>query len=180
MHRCVPHNRAIPAMHIKCSPQIDGLEPVVLHVGNGLGSLSFPNKGPLLPPPFPRWEDLRRERWWWPLRWLLEFDVISSCSGNRDKNNLIVRWRHGIVCKEKKLLKSILEDTNTKFLVWAIDKIMHWKNKEYLPNVITIHGSIDRVLPYTQADFCIRNGSHLMIINRADEVSSIIRKILGQ
>jgi hypothetical protein len=90
-------------------------------------------------------------------------------------------WLFGAeTAQEKKLLKAILEDTNTKFLVWAIDKIMHWKNREYLPNVITIHGSSDRVLPYTQADFCILNGSHLMIINRADEVSSIIRKILGQ
>jgi esterase/lipase len=96
------------------------------------------------------------------------------------KVNPTTYWLFGAETdQEKKLLKAIMSDTDTKFLTWAIDKIMHWKNKAFLPNVTTIHGSNDKVLPFTQADFCIRGGSHLMIINRADEISLIIKQVLA-
>jgi hypothetical protein len=97
------------------------------------------------------------------------------------RSNSISQWFFGLKkAEDKLLLKQMLEDTDPEFLAWSIDKIIHWKNKNKLANVFHIHGKADRLLPYRfiQPDVSIHEGSHFMLINRADEISSIIRKQL--
>ena len=76
---------------------------------------------------------------------------------------------------ERKLLKSFIHDTDKKFLAWAIDKIVRWRNKTILSNIIHIHGTNDRLLPSKKADHLIKGAGHFMIVNRAPEISKIIR-----
>jgi hypothetical protein len=81
--------------------------------------------------------------------------------------------------KEKELLKAIMEDADNDFVDWATNKIVNWDNEQQLPNVITIHGTADLILPFRKADHVVQQGGHLMIVSRAEEVSRILRKVLA-
>jgi len=90
--------------------------------------------------------------------------------------NRIVFWFFGVEKKwEKDLLRAIMRDTNVAFFRWAIDRIVNWGNETILDNAIHIHGTKDRLIPFTTADYKIEGGGHLMIINRAEEIDEIIR-----
>ena len=80
--------------------------------------------------------------------------------------------------RQETLLADMLRDTDEKFLYWAIDKIVSWKNVTTPPNVVRIHGTNDRALPFRQADYVIKGGGHLAVANRADEVSAALKEIL--
>lgn len=72
------------------------------------------------------------------------------------KPNEILYWLFGIKSKdERALLRSILRDTDETFFCWAVDKIMNWENELLPDNTIHIHGSKDRVIPFTSADYKI-------------------------
>lgn len=90
--------------------------------------------------------------------------------------NRIVFWFFGVEKKwEKDLLRAIMRDTNIAFFRWAIDRIVNWPNETVLANAIHIHGTKDRLIPFTTADYKIEGGGHLMIINRAQEIDQIIK-----
>lgn len=94
--------------------------------------------------------------------------------------NVFTYWFFGTKTeKEKQLLRSIIHDTDNKFLSWAIDKIANWNNTTKLSNTAHIHGDADKIIPIRTADFTIAGGGHLMILNRGAELSELIRKILG-
>jgi len=96
------------------------------------------------------------------------------------KANFVVYWLFGVKKKkEKELLKAIMDDADNDFVDWATNRIVNWKNEEVLSNVITIHGTADLILPYKKADHVVQHGGHLMIVTKAEEVSRIIRKVLG-
>lgn len=92
--------------------------------------------------------------------------------------NCISNWFFGIKTEsEKQLLKSILKDTSSEFLSWAIHEIVNWKNEKFPENVIHIHGSKDRIIPIknVKIDFRIENGGHFMTVNRALEIQKLIK-----
>ncbi|HSH65903.1 MAG TPA: alpha/beta hydrolase [Bacteroidia bacterium] len=63
----------------------------------------------------------------------------------------------------------------------TIDMIVHWENKQVPANCMHIHGTADRVLPLKkEVDYnqIIKNGSHLMILDRAGDISGIINREL--
>ena len=79
---------------------------------------------------------------------------------------------------ESKLLKSIIEDTDNEFLVWAINEIMNWKKikTESDKDLIHIQGDKDRIFPNRNLKdvIWIKDGGHFMVFNKAEEISSII------
>lgn len=81
---------------------------------------------------------------------------------------------------DKKLLKAIIRDTDPVFLKWAMDRILSWENQTVHDNLIHIHGESDRVLPYryVRPDIAIANGSHLMVLTKAAELSRILKKVI--
>ncbi len=90
--------------------------------------------------------------------------------------NFLTYWFFGIKDQtEKKLLKSIIEETDSNFLRWAIDKILNWNNIVELNNIISIHGTSDRILPIQKPSYRIIRGGHFMIVNKANEVSNILK-----
>jgi hypothetical protein len=96
-------------------------------------------------------------------------------------SNIITNWFFGVGTKfDQNLLKRILLETNTVFLKWAIDKIVSWSNVDYPDNIFHIHGSSDRILPskYVTCDRIIKDGGHLMILNKAEEIGKILRSII--
>jgi pimeloyl-ACP methyl ester carboxylesterase len=96
-------------------------------------------------------------------------------------SNFITDWFFGTSSTfDKKLLKQILIDTDPIFLKWAIDKVARWTNQTPTKNTFQIHGTSDRIFPisFVKSKVKIKNGGHLMILNKADELNKIIRKLL--
>jgi pimeloyl-ACP methyl ester carboxylesterase len=81
---------------------------------------------------------------------------------------------------QKKLLKQILRDSDMQFVKWAIDAILHWKNKEIPSNIVHIHGTGDRLLPgnLVKADHIIKGGTHVMTMDNHDEISTLLRQLI--
>ncbi|MBN8651012.1 MAG: alpha/beta hydrolase [Cytophagales bacterium] len=96
------------------------------------------------------------------------------------KVNSFTHWMFGTTTPtERNLLKDIIQSTDERFLLWAIDKIVTWENINSLQNVIKIHGTNDRILPSQKADYRVEGGGHFMIVNKAVEISEILRKELA-
>jgi len=89
----------------------------------------------------------------------------------------IANWFFG--AQNKRLLKQILEDTNPKFVKWALNELVNWRNKEFLANpILKINGTKDKLIPPHKSSnqAIIDNGSHFMIVDKADEISEIINR----
>ena len=49
---------------------------------------------------------------------------------------------------DKTLLAAIMEDTDPRFFRWAMKQMAHWQNETVPPNLIHIHGTADKIIPY--------------------------------
>ncbi len=99
------------------------------------------------------------------------------------KSLAILRWLVSTENEEDKyILKQVIKDSDPIFIRWALEAIPNWK-KEKLPTpYIHIHGSKDKVLPirFTKATHIIRDGGHIMVLNRAAEINLILQKTLKE
>ncbi len=96
-------------------------------------------------------------------------------------SNAFTNWVFGVSSTfDKQILKQILIDTDPTFLKWAIDKVVHWTNQIPIKNIFHIHGTSDRILPlkFTTCDTTIKNGGHLMTLNKADELNKLLQQQL--
>ena len=92
-----------------------------------------------------------------------------------------LNWMLGVKDKaQRKLLSDIVADIDPAFLKWAIDAILHWREKNAPVNVTHIHGTADKLLPfrYVKADYKIQGGTHLVSINKPQEISSLLKKLI--
>jgi pimeloyl-ACP methyl ester carboxylesterase len=97
------------------------------------------------------------------------------------KPNRIIFWFFGVKNNnEKELLKIIIKDTDPKFMMWAIDKIINWQNETEYKNITHIHGTADRILPYRNMKNLktITGGGHFMVVNKANELNQIIAQVI--
>lgn len=97
------------------------------------------------------------------------------------RSNYMSNWLFGAKsASAKQLLKQILRDTDSDFLLWAIDQVARWKNAAFVQNVVHIHGTADRILPgyFVNCEERIKHGGHLMVLEQAAEVSALLRKYL--
>ena len=97
-------------------------------------------------------------------------------------SNFISFWFFGAESiADKNILTEILKDTDGKFLKWAIDKIVTWKNQVEHKNLVHVHGDSDRILPinFIKYNIKIRNGGHFMTLNKAKELTEVVRKELS-
>lgn len=94
-------------------------------------------------------------------------------------SNFITNWFFGTSSTfDKQLLKQILIDTDPTFLKWAIEKVVTWTNRTQTKNVFHIHGTSDKILPvnFVNCNLKIKNGGHLMTLNKADELNKILQE----
>ena len=92
----------------------------------------------------------------------------------------VTSWIMGAKTREQKqLLREVIQRTDIPFVKWCIWALGKWKQEDMQPNVIHIHGTTDKLLPfkYVQSDYTIEKGEHLMIRNRANEISSLLREL---
>lgn len=80
--------------------------------------------------------------------------------------------------KSKKLLNEILDDTDLNFAKWAVNELINWNNLDKVKNLIRIHGTHDKLIPITNSEnvHLIDGGQHLMIVDRASDISNIINE----
>ena len=96
--------------------------------------------------------------------------------------NYFVNWYFGTTNKrEKELLRYYMKSATRKYMKWSTNKVLTWKNKERPANLLHIHGTADRIFPhqFTHADVKIKNGTHFMVHNKAEEIGKIITEKLN-
>ena len=89
--------------------------------------------------------------------------------------------RLGVSTKEEKeMVRAYRKNADLVFVDWAIHEILNWKNAWQPENIIHIHGDRDRIFPVKKIHptFIIKDGTHMMIYNRAREISEYIQKEL--
>ena len=98
-------------------------------------------------------------------------------------HHILSYYFFGVTLKEHKMmLKQILQDTDSKFLAWAIQQILNWKNRTIPNNLIHIHGSRDRIIPIINVapTFIIQGAGHFMTVTHAKEIETIIIRIINE
>ncbi len=96
-------------------------------------------------------------------------------------NFMVYRLFGARAAADKALLAAILEDTDPRFYRWAMNSMVHWDNAVIPQHLIHIHGTDDHIIRFQQvkADYAIEGGGHLMVYNRAAEISRIIQHYLN-
>ena len=75
--------------------------------------------------------------------------------------------------EEKKFVDHYRKHADPQYVDWAIDQVLNWKNTWVPPNAFQIHGEEDRMFPIKNIrdpDYVIKNGTHIMILNKAKEI----------
>ncbi|MBC7950110.1 MAG: alpha/beta hydrolase [Chitinophagaceae bacterium] len=82
---------------------------------------------------------------------------------------------------QKRILLDIIRDSDMLFVKWAMNAILRWKNTEVPGNIIHIHGTADRILPYrlVHSDYTIQGGSHVLPMDQHAEISALLKKLVG-
>ena len=95
-------------------------------------------------------------------------------------NNIAFRLFGAYKPEIKNLLKNIFEDTDPAFFEWAIRQLFSWDNHWKPANLIRIHGTADKILPYKEIMNAIpvKDGEHLMVYSKSAIVSQILTEKL--
>ncbi|MFC2109461.1 alpha/beta hydrolase [Bacteroidota bacterium] len=82
--------------------------------------------------------------------------------------------------KRIKMYQTYLSVRNPLFLNWALQQAIDWPQEKSLKDILHIHGTTDPIFPIKYIKDCIeiKKGSHVMIITKAKEISSILVKKL--
>lgn len=85
--------------------------------------------------------------------------------------------------KNEDTFKSMLYSKNPKYIKRTIRLIIKWKRRSNSKKIIHIHGTKDHTLPFrniANPDYVIENGSHMMTLTRANEISKILNEVLNK
>jgi len=82
--------------------------------------------------------------------------------------------------EDKRLLRQLIREGNDRFIKWAVNAVLRWKNGN-LPRLLwQIHGSRDEVFPVwlTRPTHLLRGAGHMAILTHKEEVNNALREIL--
>lgn len=84
--------------------------------------------------------------------------------------------------KRLRMYQKYLHVRNKQYLDWALEKMITWDRIEKLQDVIHIQGDRDPVFPVKYMDnyISVSGGTHIMILNKASEITQKIREIIEQ
>lgn len=81
----------------------------------------------------------------------------------------LAKYAFGETVKDRvALYQKYLSMNDRHYLSWAVKEMVCWDQEESDPNIIHIHGNVDRVFPIKYIDNCIElsGGSHIMVITK--------------
>ena len=83
--------------------------------------------------------------------------------------------------QNSELFRAMINDKDPKFMKRSIHCIVTWENTEAATNIIHIHGTNDKTIPYKNIKnpIPIQAGSHMMVVFNADEISKIILQFIN-
>lgn len=94
----------------------------------------------------------------------------------------LAKYAFGVTVKDRvELYKKYLSVSDKKYLDWALEEIINWKQTQTIENVIHIHGTNDKVFPskYIKGEhIAVKNGTHVMIINKYKWFNENLPKLL--
>ncbi len=104
--------------------------------------------------------------------------VPESLMASPDRLKLYMLGAH--TPEEKRIITAAMREASPGFTKWAIGALLHWQNSDIPPNITHIHGTADRVITpaAVHPDYWIEGGTHIMILNRAAEISALIAQVL--
>jgi pimeloyl-ACP methyl ester carboxylesterase len=81
---------------------------------------------------------------------------------------------------DKQVLRDIIRASDNAFISWAMEAILQWESEQLTLPYVHIHGTRDEVLPirFTKPTHIIPKGGHLMVMNRAAEINTILKEVL--
>jgi hypothetical protein len=97
--------------------------------------------------------------------------------------NPFVNWYFGAETKrEKELLRYYMNNATANYMKWATNEVVNWKNEDRPANLFHIHGSSDKIFlhRFANPDHTIEKAGHLMVHNRAEEISRILAEQLNR
>ena len=116
------------------------------------------------------------------LRFWRRLPIYKYVSNNSMKisGGIVLRILGAKGKKQQQLQQQIIKSSNPQFTKWAMDAIVKWRNKTVPPNVTHIHGMADKLLPYryVKADHSIKDGEHVMVMDRATELSALLKQLI--
>jgi esterase/lipase len=82
--------------------------------------------------------------------------------------------------QEKEMVRAYRKNVDPIYFNWAVHQVLNWKNNWHPHNIIHIHGNKDKIFPVKKITptHIIKDGTHMIIYNRAEEVGSLIEKEL--
>ncbi len=94
--------------------------------------------------------------------------------------SVLKKFFGGYSPEHRKLLISIIRESDSKMIKWAIQAVGEWNNKYYPAAYTHIHGDNDNVLPskYTHPSYVVKGGRHFMVLERSAEINKILNEIL--
>ena len=81
---------------------------------------------------------------------------------------------------DRQVFLDMLNDKDPLFLKRTVAMIIQWERDEYRNDIVHIHGDKDHTLPSRNVEYnyLVKNGSHMMVYTRADEISALVNKAL--
>jgi hypothetical protein len=89
--------------------------------------------------------------------------------------------RLGVSTKEEKeMVRAYRQKVDPVYFNWAIHQVVNWKNDWQPDDLIHIHGDKDKIFPIKKirSTHIVKEGTHMMIYNRAKEIGNFIEKEL--
>lgn len=82
---------------------------------------------------------------------------------------------------DKFLFNSMLSHSSPTFMKWAVGAILNWNANDVPSSICHIVGDKDRILPrrYVKNAIVISGGTHMMVLDKADQINQIIRECLN-
>lgn len=83
---------------------------------------------------------------------------------------------------DKETFKSMLKEKDPVYLKRTVGMITRWERTSYPDRIVHIHGNKDHTIPVknVEADYLVKEGSHMMMITRAEEINNLLYQILLQ
>lgn len=83
--------------------------------------------------------------------------------------------------EEKQIVNAFIKEVHPYYLTWSVRQICNWKNTVAPCPIIHIHGTDDKILDYhnIHANYTIKDGNHFMVMNKAEEINTIINQALS-
>jgi pimeloyl-ACP methyl ester carboxylesterase len=78
-------------------------------------------------------------------------------------------------------LRNMAMDTDSRFVYWAVHRVVNWQNMKVSNNLISVHGDADLLFPIgdRKIDYVVEGGGHPMLLTHAVAVNKILDEILG-